>query len=118
MPEHSPPQLPPKTTMQIICVLSYGVVSKIYLFFFFFFFFGLFAFSRAAPMAHGGSQDRGLIGAVDAGLCHSHSNAGSEQCLQPTPQLTAMWILNPTWILNKARDQTCVLIDTSQIRFL
>ena len=81
-----PPQSPPKTTMQIICVLSYGVVSKIYLFFFF---FGLFAFSRAAPMAHGGSQDRGLIGAVDAGLCHSHSNAGSEQCLQPTPQLTA-----------------------------
>ena len=30
-----PPQSPPKTTMQIICVLSYGVVSKIYLFFFF-----------------------------------------------------------------------------------
>ena len=30
-------------------------------FFFFFFFFGLLAFSRAAPMAHGGSQARGLI---------------------------------------------------------
>ena len=30
------------------------------------------------PEAYGGSQARGLIGAVAAGLCHSHSNAGSE----------------------------------------
>ena len=55
----------------------------------FFFFFCLFAFSRAAPAAYGGSQARGLIGAVDTGLCHSHSNAGSELCMRPTPQLTA-----------------------------
>ena len=34
----------------------------------FFFFFCLFAFSRAAPMAYGGSQTRGLIRAVAAGL--------------------------------------------------
>ena len=54
------------------------------------FFFGLFAFSRATPMAHGGSQARGLIGAVATGLCHSHSNAGSELRLQPTPHLMAM----------------------------
>ena len=27
---------------------------------------------------------------VAAGLCHSHSNTGSEPRLQPTPQLTAM----------------------------
>ena len=47
-------------------------------FFVFVFFFGLFAFSSAAPMAYGGSQARGLIGAVAAGLLHSHSNAGSE----------------------------------------
>ena len=55
----------------------------------FFFFFGLFVFSRAAPMAHGSSQARGLFGAVAIGLCHSHSNAGSELHLQPTPQLMA-----------------------------
>ncbi len=36
------------------------------------------AISWAAPTAYGGSQARGLIGAVAAGLHHSHSNAGSE----------------------------------------
>ena len=49
------------------------------------FLFCLFAFSRAAAMAYGGSQARGLIGAVATGLHHSHSNAGSEPHLQPTP---------------------------------
>ena len=44
---------------------------------------------RAAHMVHGGSQARGLIGATAASLCNSHSNAGSEPCLQPTPQLMA-----------------------------
>ena len=53
------------------------------------FFFCLFAISRAAPAAYGGSQARGRIGAVAAGLRHSHSNAVSELRLQPTPQLTA-----------------------------
>ena len=33
---------------------------------------------RAAPEAYGGSQARGLIGAMAAGLHHSHSNARSE----------------------------------------
>ena len=33
---------------------------------------------RAAPTAYGGSQGRGLIGVVAAGLYQSHSNAGSE----------------------------------------
>ena len=40
-------------------------------------------------MAYGGSQVKGPIRAVAAGLHQSHSNAGSEQCLQPTPQLSA-----------------------------
>ena len=53
---------------------------------FFFFFFGLF---RAMPSANGGSQARDRIGAAAAGLHHSHSHAGSELHLQPTPQLTA-----------------------------
>ena len=41
----------------------------------------LFCLFRAEPTAYGGSQARGLIGAVAAGLCQSHSNAGSETCL-------------------------------------
>ena len=41
---------------------------------FFFFFFLLY---QAASTAHGGSQARGLIEAVAAGLHHSHSNAKS-----------------------------------------
>ena len=52
-----------------------------------FFFFSLF---RAIPAAYGGSQGRGQIGAVAAGLHHSHSNEGSELRLPPTPQLTVM----------------------------
>ena len=45
--------------------------------------------SRAGPGAHRGPQARGRIGAVAASLHHSHSKAGSEPCLQPTPQLVA-----------------------------
>ena len=53
-------------------------------------FFNLFfCLFKATPTAHGGSQARGLIRATAAGLHHSHSNSGSELCLQPTPQLTA-----------------------------
>ena len=48
-----------------------------------------FVFSRAAPVAYGGSQARGLIGAVAASLHQSHSNARSEPHLQPTLQLVA-----------------------------
>ena len=55
-----------------------------------FFPFCLFAISWAAPTACGGFQARGRIRDVAPGLHHSHSNAGSELCLQPTPQLTAV----------------------------
>ena len=48
-----------------------------------------FVFFRAEPAAYGGSQAGGQIGATAAGLHHSHSNAGSEPRLRPTPQLTA-----------------------------
>ena len=51
-----------------------------------FFFFLLF---RATLAAYGGSQAVGQIGAVAAGLRHSHSNSGSEPRLQPIPQLMA-----------------------------
>ena len=50
------------------------------------FFFG---FSRATSEPYGGSQARGLIGAVATGLRQNDSNAGSEPHLRPAPQLTA-----------------------------
>ena len=74
----------------------YSSQSEVLLFNISVFFFQLFSFFllfvfvfRAAPMAHRDSQARDQIGAVDAGLHHSHSNMGSESHLQPTPQLTA-----------------------------
>ena len=57
-------------------------VPSIFLFLFFFFLF-------LGPHAYGGSQARGPVGAVATSLQHSHSNAGSEPCLQPTAQLSA-----------------------------
>ena len=58
--------------------------------FFFLFCFVCFGHFRALPAAYGGSQIRGQIGAVDAGLRQSHSNTGPELLLlRPTPQLTA-----------------------------
>ena len=67
--------------------------------------FGFGGLFRA--MAYGSSQARGQIGATAASLYHSHSNVGSEPCLQPTPQLTATpgpWPTEggqgpPSWIL-------------------
>ena len=53
------------------------------LIFYFYFYFLLF---RAVPAAYGGSQGRSQIRATAAGLCHSHSNSGSEPHLRPTPQ--------------------------------
>ena len=53
------------------------------------FFFFVFCLFRATPAAHGGSQAKGPIGAVAAGLYHSQSNAESELRLRSIPQLTA-----------------------------
>ena len=50
----------------------------------------LFCPFKATPAAYGGSQARGLIGAVVTGLHHSHSNSRSESSLRPTPQLMAI----------------------------
>ena len=46
-----------------------------------------FCLYRAAPVAYRGSQAWGLIRAVAASLCQSHSNARSEPCLWPTQLL-------------------------------
>ena len=58
----------------LICL--FNQVDVCILFFYFLFLF--FVFSRAAPAPYGGSQSRGLMGAAAAGLCQSHSNAGSK----------------------------------------
>ena len=49
-----------------------------------------FCFLRATLSAYGNYQAGGQIRAIPAGLCHSHSNVGSEPHLRPIPQLTAM----------------------------
>ena len=64
-------------------------------------------------MAYGKFPTKGQIGAVAAGLHHSHSNARSELLLQCTPQLPASQILKP---LREARGQTCILMNSCQIR--
>ena len=62
------------------------ILRHFYNYYYYVFVFCLF---RAPPSAYGGSQARGRIRAVAAGLRHSHSNAQSELCLPPTPQVTA-----------------------------
>ena len=54
------------------------------------FLFVRFLLFRAAPVAYESSQARCLIRAVATCLRQSHSNAGSEPRLRPTPELMAM----------------------------
>ena len=84
-----------------------------FIIFFFSFSFWSFYLFRATLMAHGGSQARGPIRVVAAGLRHSHSNAGSEPRLPPTPHLRQRRILNP---MSEVRDGTCVLMDAGWVR--
>ena len=58
----------------------------------YFIFFSFCPF-RAAPAAHGGSQARDLIGAVAAGLCHSHQIRAASSTLYHSSW--QRWILNP-----------------------
>ena len=67
---------------------------------------------RATPVAYGGSQARGRIAATVVGLRHSHSNEGSELCLNLHHSSQQCWILNP---LSETRDQTCILMNTSRV---
>ena len=60
---------------------TFSVINHTNVFWFFFF--------KDAPAAYGISQARGRIKATAASLHHSYSNAGSEPCLRPTPQLMA-----------------------------
>ena len=88
--------------MNDICNLQI-FIAVFFLFFVFFLgntylalsFFFLFLF-RATPVAYGGSQPRGQIGAAAAGLCHRHSSAGSEPHLRSLLQLVATPDPQPT----------------------
>ena len=60
--------------------------------------FILFFFFRATLVAYRGSQVRGQIWAVAAGLCHRHSNVGSELHLRPTLQ-TYTTVHSKAWSL-------------------
>ena len=54
--------------------------------FYFFLFYFLFLTS---PVAYGSSGARGHLEVAAAGLCRSHSDAGSKPYLQPMSQLVA-----------------------------
>ena len=76
--------------------------------------FSFFHLFRAVPLAYGGSQARGQIRAK----APAYATATAMPYLSCICDLHhSSWqrhILNP---LSKARDQTCVLMDTSQIHF-
>ena len=91
----------------------YSLLSSAYTLFFFcphLAPFSVFLF-RATPAAYGTYQGRGRMGTAAAGLCHSHSNTRSKLHLGLTPQWQCQ-ILNP---LSEARDQICILMDTSWV---
>ena len=77
------------TFMVFLFPMFCNFIKLIFITVFHFFFVRSFLLFRAALTAYGGSQARGQIRAVAAGLHHSHSNSGSKPHLQPTPQLMA-----------------------------
>ena len=79
--------------------------------FLYFLFFLLF---RAAPEANGSSQAWGRIEATTTSLCHSHRTRDLSHICKLHHSSQQLWIPNS---LSKARDCTCILMDTSHIRF-
>ena len=75
-----------------------------------------FCLFRASPIAYGSFQARSQIGAVASCLpiYHSHSNARSDRLCDLHHSSRQHQILNS---LSEARDQTCVLMNTSQVLF-
>ena len=74
----------------------------------------IFFFSfRASPMAYGSSRAGGRIEAADEAYSTAPATRDPSCICYLHNSLQQSWILNP---LRKARDQTCILMDTS--RFL
>ena len=78
----------------------------------FFFFFCLF---RTAPMAYGSPLARGLIGAA-AAVLHTTTTAMQDPSHVFDLHLSSQQhqILN---LLSRARDWTCILVDTSRVHY-
>ena len=77
-------------------------------------FFFLILLFRAAPMAHRGSQARGLIRAVAAGLHQATAMPDLSYVFDLHHSSGQFQILNPP---SKARDWTCNLMASRRIRF-
>ena len=92
-------------------ILYFTLFILIFLNFFIFFVFCPF---RAAPMAHGGSQARGPIGAIAASLHHSRNTTNPSHVCNLHHSAQQCRILNP---LSEARDQTHNLVVPSLIHF-
>ena len=75
-------------SLELLSIQTCSILLWMFIYLFLFIF--VFLSFRAALVAYGVSQARGQIQAVATGLRQSHSNAGSEPCLWPTLQLTAM----------------------------
>ena len=71
------------------CIADEMSFPSLLLAFSLYFFPSVFCLFRAVSLPYGGSQARGVIEAIAAGLHHSHSNAGSKLSVQPTLQLMA-----------------------------
>ena len=69
---------------------------------------------KPTPMAYGGSQARGLIGAIAASLCQSPATPDPSLVCDLHHSLQQRWILNPP---SKTRNWTHNHIVPSQIRF-
>ena len=78
--------------MNHMAVMSKSVCRRGLLGFCFLGFFFFLSFFRATPAAYGGSQARGLIGAVAAGLRHSHTRSLTHQA-GPGIKPSTSWFL-------------------------
>ena len=76
-----------------------------------FIYFLFFCYFRATTMAYGGSQARGPVGAIAAGLCTATATPDPSRTCHLRHSSRQCWIPNP---LSKARGGTCVLMDPSR----
>ena len=98
-----------ESTILTLIVKIFLGLSFLYYFIYYYYYYYYYCLLRTTPMVYEGTQARAWIGAVAATaapdpshICDLHHN--SWQC----------WILNT---MSEARDWTCILMDTSQIRF-